>query len=321
MRADRLLSIVLVLQSRGRQTAHQLAAEHEVSVRTIYRDMQALGSIGIPVFGDSAGYQLVDGYRTQLTGLTAEEARGLVLAGLPGVAADLGLAAEVAGASLKLAAALPQPLRERVTRMRQRFHLDAPGWYQDGDSSEHLTELADAVWRQVAVSVRYENWHREVDRRLEPYGLVLKAGKWYLVACTGGQVRTFRVNQIRALTVLTDRFDWPEGFDLATYWSGHIVEFRARLHTGEALVRLSPTALQRLPHLMGRPVADAAAAGEPQPDGWLLARVPIESEAHATTEFLRLGDQVEVLEPRTLRDRLAAIVAGLAALYPEPVRR
>jgi len=187
MRADRLLSIVLVLQSRGRQTAHQLAAEHEVSVRTIYRDMQALGSIGIPVFGDSAGYQLVDGYRTQLTGLTAEEARGLVLAGLPGVAADLGLAAEVAGASLKLAAALPQPLRERVTRMRQRFHLDAPGWYQDGDSSEYLTELADAVWRQVAVSVRYENWHREVDRRLEPYGLVLKAGKWYLVACTGGR--------------------------------------------------------------------------------------------------------------------------------------
>jgi len=315
MRADRLLSIVLVLQSRGRQTAHQLAAAHEVSVRTIYRDMQALGSIGIPVFGDSAGYQLVDGYRTQLTGLTAEEARGLVLAGLPGVAADLGLAAEVAGASLKLAAALPQSLRERVTRMRQRFHLDAPGWYQDGDSSEHLTGLADAVWRQQAVSVRYENWQREVDRRLEPYGLVLKAGKWYLVAGTGGQVRTFRVNQIRALTVLPDRFDWPEGFDLATFWSGHIVEFRARLHTGEALVRLSPAALQRLPHLMGRPVADAAAAGEPQPDGWLLARVPIESEAHAAAEFLRLGDQVEVLGPRTLRDRLSATVAGLAALY------
>jgi predicted DNA-binding transcriptional regulator YafY len=315
MRADRLLSIVLVLQSRGRQTAHQLAAAHEVSVRTIYRDMQALGSIGIPVFGDSAGYQLVDGYRTQLTGLTAEEARGLVLAGLPGVAADLGLAAEVAGASLKLAAALPQSLRERVTRMRQRFHLDAPGWYQDGDSSEHLTGLADAVWRQQAVSVRYENWQREVDRRLEPYGLVLKAGKWYLVAGTGGQLRTFRVNQIRALTVLPDRFDWPEGFDLATFWSGHIVEFRARLHTGEALVRLSPAALQRLPHLMGRPVADAAAAGEPQPDGWLLARVPIESEAHAAAEFLRLGDQVEVLGPRTLRDRLSATVAGLAALY------
>jgi predicted DNA-binding transcriptional regulator YafY len=315
MRADRLLSIVLVLQSRGRQTAHQLAAAHEVSVRTIYRDMQALGSIGIPVFGDSAGYQLVDGYRTQLTGLTAEEARALVLAGLPGVAADLGLAAEVAGASLKLAAALPQSLRERVTRMRQRFHLDAPGWYQDGDSSEHLTGLADAVWRQQAVSVRYENWQREVDRRLEPYGLVLKAGKWYLVAGTGGQLRTFRVNQIRALTVLPDRFDWPEGFDLATFWSGHIVEFRARLHTGEALVRLSPAALQRLPHLMGRPVADAAAAGEPQPDGWLLARVPIESEAHAAAEFLRLGDQVEVLGPRTLRDRLSATVAGLAALY------
>ncbi len=317
MRADRLLSIVLLLQSRGRQSARQLAAELDVSVRTVYRDMLALGTVGIPVFGDSTGYQLVDGYRTQLTGLTGDEARGLVLAGLPGAAADLGLADVVAAAQLKLAAALPEALRERVTRMRQRFHLDTPGWYHDGDSCDYLAVVADAVWRQRVISVQYENWTRVVNRRLEPYGLVLKAGKWYLVAHAGSGVRTFRVSQIRELSVLPDQFDWPAGFDLAAYWSEHIVEFRARLYRGEALVRLSPALLDRLPHLMGRAVADAAAAGQPQPDGWVLARVPIESDSHAEAELLRLGAQVEVLEPASLRDRLAKTVASLAALYAD----
>ncbi len=315
VRADRLLSIVLLLQTRGRQTASQLASELTVSMRTIYRDMIALDTAGIPVYGDANGYKLVDGYRTQLTGLTAEEARGLVLAELPGPAADLGLAATVAAAQLKLTAALPEALRERATRMRQRFYLDAPGWYHDGDRSDHLAVLADAVWRQKAISVRYENWTRIVSRRLEPYGLVLKAGKWYLVARTDRGTSTFRVSHIRELTVSDEVFDWPAGFDLAAYWREHIVEFRARLHRGEALVRLSPEALDRLPHLMGRAVADAAAAGESQSDGWVLARVPIETDSHAEAQFLRLGALVEVLEPAALRKRLAATARDLVALY------
>lgn len=315
MRADRLLSIVLLLQSRGRLTAHQLATELEVSVRTIYRDMVALGTAGIPVYGDATGYQLVDSYQTRLTGLTADEARGLVLTGLPGAAADLGLAEAVAAAQLKLAAALPDALRERATRMRQRFHLDAPGWYHDGDSSDHLEAVADAVWHQRILSVRYEGWTREVERRLEPYGLVLKAGKWYLVANAGRGARTYRVNQIRELTVLPETFAWPSDFDLALYWREHIAEFRTRLHRGEALVRLSPDALELLPHLMGRAVAEAAAAGDLQEDGWVLARVPIETETHAEREFLRLGAGAEVLEPASLRARLAATVSTLSTTY------
>ncbi|MCW6010711.1 transcriptional regulator [Micromonospora sp. CPCC 205371] len=315
MRADRLLSIVLLLQSRGRLTASQLATELEVSVRTVYRDMLALGTAGIPVYGDASGYQLVDSYQTRLTGLTADEARGLVLTGLPGAAADLGLAEAVAAAQLKLAAALPDALRERATRMRQRFHLDAPGWYHDGDSSDHLEAVADAVWHQHPLSVRYENWTGEVERRLEPFGLVLKAGKWYLVANAGRGAHTYRVNQIRELTVLPETFAWPSDFDLAAYWRAHIAEFRTRLHKSEALVRLSPDALELLPHLMGRAVADAAAAGEPQEDGWVLARVPIETEAHAEREFLRLGARVEVLEPASLRTRLATTVSTLSTLY------
>ena len=319
VRADRLLSIVLLLQSRGRLTAAQLAGQLGVSVRTIYRDMLALGTAGIPVYADPAGYQLVDGYRTQLTGLTADEARGLVLAGLPGPAAQLGLAGAVAAAQLKLSAALPDDLRERAERMRQRFHLDAPGWYHDGDHADHLAAVAEAVWHQQVVAVRYETWTSVVERRLEPYGLVLKAGTWYLVAGAKTAIRTYKVNQILDLTVLPERFDWPDGFDLAGHWRDHIVEFRSRLHQGDAWVRFSPAALDRLPHLMGRAVADAAAAGERQPDGWTLACVPIESESHAEGLFLRLGAEVEVLSPATLRARIAATVACLAALYRDTV--
>ncbi len=315
MRADRLLSLVLLLQSRGRQTAAQLAAEAGVSVRTIYRDMQALGAAGIPVYADPTGYALVDGYRTQLTGLTAAEARGLVLAGLPGVAADLGLAEAVAAAQLKLSAALPDTLRERADRMRQRFHLDAPGWYEDGDSSDHLAAVADAVWRQRVLSVRYDGWTALAEHRLEPYGLVLKAGKWYLVARGERGVRTFRVSQIRELSVLPQTFPWPAGFDLEAHWRTHIADFRSRMHRGEAVIRLAPQAVERLPHLLGRAVAEAAAAGEPQPDGWLLARVPIESDSHAEMQFLRLGDQVEILAPASLRARVTATVSTLAAMY------
>jgi predicted DNA-binding transcriptional regulator YafY len=315
VRADRLLSLVLLLQSRGRLTAGQLAAELEVSVRTIYRDVVALGTAGIPVYGDAGGYRLVDGYRTQLTGLTSEEARALVLAALPSAAADLGLAEAVAAAQLKLAAALPDRLRDRADRMRQRFHLDAAGWYHDGDASEHLTTVADAVWQQRMLTVEYEAWTGVVQRRLEPYGLVLKAGKWYLVARTRDRVLTYRVSQIRALTMLPQRFGWPAEFDLEAYWRDHVTQFRSRLRQGEALVRLSPAALDLLPHLMGQQAADAAAAGDPQPDGWVLARLPIESDSHAEAEFLRLGAGIEVLEPSSLRDRLAATAADLAAMY------
>ena len=318
VRADRLLSLVLLLQSRGRATAGELADELHVSVRTIYRDMVALGIAGIPVYADTGGYRLVDGYRTQLTGLTADEARVLVLAGMPTAAADLGLAEAVAAAQLKLAAALPAGLRDRADRMRQRFHLDAPGWYRDGDVSEHLGAVAEAVWHQRVIEVDYENWTHVVHRRLEPLGLVLKAGKWYVVARADHRLLTYRVNQIKALMVLSATFDWPEQFDLASYWRDHVTEFRRRLHTGEALVRLAPSAVERLSHFLGTAVADAAAAGVVQSDGWILARLPIESHAHAAGEFLRLGTGIEVVEPAALREMMAGIVSELAATYQRP---
>ena len=322
MRADRLISLLLLLQNRGRMTAHQLAEELEVSVRTVYRDVEALGAAGVPIVaetGHAGGYRLIDGYRTRLTGLTAEEARAAFLAALPGPAAELGLGAAVAAARLKLRAALPDALREHADLIQERFLLDAPGWYGGpADETPYLPAVAEAVWERRVVAVRYRRWKAptEVDRRLEPHGLVLKAGRWYLVAACDGALRTYRVDQILALDVLEETFTPRPGFDLGAHWHAQLAEFDARRHTDEAVLRLTPAGVTRLRSLPDAAFATAVAAtGTATADGWTLATVPIESVDHAHDELLRLGADVEVLSPPALRARLTATVRALAERY------
>ncbi|MEU6719236.1 YafY family protein [Nonomuraea sp. NPDC046802] len=323
MRASRLVSILLLLQTRGRMTARELADRLEVSVRTVYRDVESLHAAGIPLYGDAGpngGYQLLDGYRTRLTGLTTDEAESLFLAGLPGPAAELGLGAVVAAAQLKLMAALPVELRDRAGRIQERFHLDAPTWYRDREQVPWLPAVADAVWNERTVQVRYRRWKapQEVERRLEPYGLVVKAGRWYLVACPGEEeIRTYRVSQILDLRPLPEGFTRPDGFDLAAYWQKYLAEFEARLRWGEAVVRLSPRGLEQLANLMTPGVVAAArdSAQAPDEEGWTRVTVPIESMEHAMGEFLRLGTDVEVLAPAELRARMGETAAALAARY------
>ncbi|MEV4544613.1 helix-turn-helix transcriptional regulator [Micromonospora echinaurantiaca] len=326
MRASRLLSLLLLLQSHGRMTAAQLAQRLEVSVRTVYRDVESLHAAGIPLYGEAGhagGYQLVEGWRTRLTGLTAEEAERLFLAGLPGPAAELGYGAVVAALQLKLQAALPPALADRALRLQQRFHLDTPGWYADGDASPHLAAVADAVWRGRRLRVRYRSWSGEVDRVLEPYGLVLKGGRWYAVANRPGRdaPATYRINQILALATLDEGFDRPAEFDLPAWWQAHVVRFRAQLHRDDATIRLSPRGRQRLREVASDVVAGAAEgnAGPPDAAGWVTTVVPIESLTHAHGDLLRLGAEVEVLAPAELRAMLADTAVALAALYrPEP---
>ncbi|HUR05285.1 MAG TPA: YafY family protein [Nonomuraea sp.] len=322
MRASRLVSLLLLLQTRGRMTAQELAERLEVSVRTIYRDVESLHTAGIPLYGDAGprgGYQLLDGYRTRLTGLTTDEAESLFLAGLPGPAAELGLGAVVTAAQLKLMAALPVELRDRAGRIQERFHLDAPTWYRDPQPVSHLPAVADAVWNERVLEVRYRRWKapQEVERRLEPYGLVVKAGLWYLVARSGDQVRTYRVSQILSLHPLPERFTRPGGFDLAAYWQAYLAEFEARLRWGEAVVRLSPQGMRLLANLMTPGVVAAAkeSAQPPDGEGWTQVTVPIESIEHATGEFLRLGTDAEVLAPAELRERVASTAAELTHRY------
>ena len=321
MRASRLVSLLLLLQARGRMTAQSLAQELEVSVRTIYRDMEALLAAGIPLYADpghAGGYELVQGYRTRLTGLSSNEAEALFLAALPGPAAELGLSAVLAAAQLKVKAALPPQLRAQAGRIQERFHLDAPGWYDDVVEAEHLPAVADAVWNRRTLHIRYTRWKEptEITRHVEPHGLVLKAGRWYLVAHCDGSLRTYRVDQILAIEEVGERFEPRPGFDLVAYWQDYLTQFYARLHDGEAVVRISPQGLGMVRHRLSPAVAQAVAeSGRLDTDGWTRASVPIETAGHAHAELLQLGAELEVLAPAALRDRMAESARALTSLY------
>jgi predicted DNA-binding transcriptional regulator YafY len=325
VRASRLLSMILLLHTRGRVSAGALAAELEVSVRTVYRDVEALSAAGVPVYatrGRSGGFQLLDGYRTKLTGLSPGEADALFLAGLPGAAADLGLGGVLATTQLKLLAALPAELRERAERIRDRFHLDAPGWERAADSPPYLGVVADAVWAQRRIEVRYERSNRAVvERVLEPLGLVLKAGVWYLVAQVPDDrrgPRTYRLSRVRAAASLEQGFRRPDGFDLQEHWSAYQRDYERRIFSGTATIRLSPAGRQLL-FLIGSPAARAGhAAMEPvDADGWARTTVPIESVPHAQHALLQLGPDVEVLAPADLRVAMARAARATVRRYEE----
>jgi predicted DNA-binding transcriptional regulator YafY len=322
VRASRLLSILLMLHTRGRVNAQQLAAELEISVRTVYRDIEALGAAGIPVYaerGRAGGFALVEGFRTTLTGLTADEADALFLAGLPGAATDLGLGPMVAATQLKLLAALPPELRVRAERIRDRFHLDAPGWERAADSPPALATVADAVWSQRRVEVSYERANRTVvDRTLEPLGLVLKAGVWYLVAAVAAShgPRTYRLSRVRTVNVLDETFTRPDGFSLAAHWTAYQQDYERRLFHATATIRLSERGRSLL-FLIGSVAARAGhLAMQPEDDdGWACTTVPIESVHHAHHALLQLGADVEVVEPAELRAAIAASAQAMLARY------
>ncbi|WP_433471065.1 helix-turn-helix transcriptional regulator [Saccharomonospora azurea] len=321
MRASRLLSLVLLLQNRGRMTAQALADELEVSVRTIYRDMDALSAAGVPVYADrgrTGAYQLVGGYRTRLTGLSEEEAQALALAGLPAAAAELGLGTVLAAAQLKLSAALPEELRRRAGELAERFHVDVPGWHRGLERVPALAEIADAVWHARRLRVRYRRWDdTAVERDLDPLGLVLKAGVWYLAARCGGSVRTYRVSRVDALTDLGESFDRPEDFVLAEYWRAWSEGFENRLYPDTALVRLSPLGRDLVPFFLGAVGARALreTATGPGPDGWSTAKLPVERGAPALGQLLRFGAELEVLAPPELRGRVSEVVSRMGERY------
>ncbi|GLV94463.1 MULTISPECIES: helix-turn-helix transcriptional regulator [Streptomyces] len=320
MRADRLLSLLLLLQNRGRTTAPELAAELEVSVRTVYRDIDALGASGVPVLADrgpAGGYRLADGYRTRLTGLTDTQAGSLFLAGAPGPAQDLGLGADLAAAQLKLQAALPTQLAGRARQIQDRFHLDATAWFRDADPVPHLARIAQAVWDQRVLHAHYRRWRGEVRRELHPLGLVLKGGIWYLVAgVEEDAVRTYRVARFLTVDTAKEGFERPAGFELAAYWQESTRRLDAALHRQTAQLRLSPRGRMLLPMQFGAAGTRALAdAGPPDADGWVRVDVAVESEAVAVGDLLRLGTEAEVLGPPELRRALAETVRALAERY------
>ncbi len=342
MRASRLVSLLLLLQTRGRMTAATLAEELEVSVRTIYRDLEALSSAGVPVYaerGPHGGCQLVDGYRTRLTGLTAPEAEALFLSGVAAPVGDLGLGTVLAAAQLKVLAALPPELRGRATRVRERFHLDAPGWFRRAEDVPHLGELAEAMWAERRVQVRYRRGERTVDRVLEPLGLVLKAGVWYVVAAVPAAAdttdtaaaaavvdttaavdtapRTYRVSRVVEARTLDERFDRPLDFDLGAHWAASSTRFEEQLMRVRVEARIDADGVGALVHVLDPGSARSARAslGDAGDDGWAPVVIPAESVEVAHWALLRLGPHIEVLTPIELRERLAAGAHALAERY------
>jgi predicted DNA-binding transcriptional regulator YafY len=321
MRATRLVSLLLLLQSRDRMTARELADALEVSVRTIYRDVESLGAAGVPVYGEpghEGGYRLLDGYRTRLTGLTTGEAEALFLTGLPAAAAQLGLTAVTTTAQLKLMAALPAELRDRAGRIAGRFHLDLPPWYLGTERTPRLAPIAGATWDQRTLRIRYLRWAEphEITRTVEPHGLVLKAGTWYLVARSENRFRTYRISRILDVDVLPQPFERAEDFDLAGRWESYLAHFDRRRHRDTAVIRLSRRGLDRLPQLLEPAVVAARkTTSGPDPAGWTEIEIPIESVEAAVPELLKFGGDVEVVAPEALRTEVVRTLLAMNRTY------
>ncbi len=322
MRASRLVQLLLLLQTNGKMTAARLATELEVSVRTIYRDIEALSGAGVPIYaeaGPGGGVRLVEGYRTRLTGLTAEEAEALALSGLPGAASELGLGTVLAAAQLKVDAALPPELRSRAVRMRERFHLDAPGWFAREEPVPHLATLSRAVWEERRLELRYKKWDGEVRRVVDPLGLVLKAGVWYMVALSGRtrSLRTFRVGRVLAVKELDEDALRPDDFDLATHWAEAGDAFLETMQRVSVRVRIRRDVAWALRHITDPKSAQEALdnATEPDADGWIECELGMEHLDMAGRELLRFGGDLEVLEPVELREQMATAAHAMAERY------
>ncbi|KUO23023.1 helix-turn-helix transcriptional regulator [Streptomyces dysideae] len=326
MRAARLIKMVLLLQSRPSMTAAELARELEVSERTVTRDAQALSEAGVPVYADrgrAGGYRLIGGYRTRLTGLHRSEAEALFLSGVPGALREMGLEDAASAARLKVSAALLPSLRDASRTAAQRFHLDAPNWFREPKAPPLLPTVADAVWDDRRITARYRRGEsesrREVTRELEPYGLVLKAGVWYLCARVVGHdsFRVYRIDRFTAVDTGPERFARDEEFDLPAFWEERAEQFARSILRAEVVVRLSPGGVRGLPHAVDPQSAREAlaAAGAPDGAGWVTLTLPVESEEVAHAQLASLGPEVEVLAPDGLRERFAQDARRLAALY------
>ncbi len=322
MRASRLVNVLLLLQTRSRMTAGELASELEVSVRTIYRDVEALAEAGVPIYaerGPHGGVRLVDGYRTRLTGLTPDEAEAVFLSGLPGPAAELGLGTVVAAARLKVMAALPPDLRARASRVSERFHLDAPGWFQQSEELPHLETLAGAVWEAHPILITYRRGERAgiVERLLEPIGLVLKGGVWYLVGRAGTNFRTYRVSRVIDVRVQPERFERPAGFDLAGHWARSTSAYEQDRERVRVTFRLAADRREALAETVeSRFLADAEWLEEPDP-AFIRLRIGFDWSDEAVVAALRLGAGAEVLEPAWLRSSIVAAAEAILSRYAE----
>lgn len=320
MRADRLLSLLMLLQSRGRTTAARLAEELEVSVRTIYRNLDVLSAAGVPVYaerGPGGGCALMDDYRTTLTGLSQDEVRALFMLGIPAPLAELGLDGELKAALRKVAASLPASRQADERQARKRFHLDPSDWSEAPEPIPRLRTLHEAVWQDRTVHITYRlPFGARAEWQVAPYGLVAKASTWHLVCCRAGNIRVLEASRVVEARLDHATFQRPPGSDLAAFWQDWCAEVEEHRTTYSVQMRVAPQLLPWLPHYFGPQIGDEIArASGPDPQGWLTLALPFGSLEQARGRLLALGGAVEVLAPRALRASVADYALQTLALY------
>lgn len=317
MRADRLLSILLLLQGEKRLTAAALARRLEVSERTVYRDMEALGTAGVPVVaerGAGGGWYLMEGYQTNLTGLNLPELQALLLPLPDRLLTDLGLNRAADAALIKLLAALPRMQRQSAEDVRQRIHVDAAGWHPTDEKMAAFPTVQEALWQARRLRLSYQRDEGGiVEREVDPLGLVAKGSTWYLVAGVEADIRVYRVSRIREALMLEQPSPRPADFDLAAYWEQSSAHFLATLPRYPATVRVDPAILPKM-RFAGR-YARIEESGAVEADGWLTLQMGFQTEESACEYVLSFGPRMEVVDPLALRERVIAQAQATVEFY------
>jgi predicted DNA-binding transcriptional regulator YafY len=320
LRADRLLSLLLLLQGKGKTKARELARRLEVSERTVYRDLDALSAAGVPVFADRGphgGAALVAGWRTSVAGLTDAEAQALAIAGVPRALSQLGLSEPLKTGLIKLAASLPALQQRAAEEARQRLLIDVKPWFEPDEAVPHLGLLRDAVWRGRKVRLEYGDFDGKLTQRsVDPYALVVKLDRLYLVAGTPRGPTVFRVSRIQQARLLGQGFERPAAFDLEAFWNEWCRRFAERRSSYPVRLALTDAGAEAL--ASSRPKADAEriARARRGSDGRLCVTLDFEKQAIAVAQLVGRAPSVEAMEPPELRARLAEIAEALSCYRP-----
>jgi predicted DNA-binding transcriptional regulator YafY len=312
MRADRLLAMMMLLQTRGKMTTQTLADELSVSRRTILRDVNALSYAGVPIYsegGHGGGVALDEHYRTTLTGLHTPEVQALFIANNRAVLNDVGLNDAAEQLLLKLLAALPAAHHLTVDHIRQRLMIDPTWWWHDAQTPPFWDDLQQAVYEDRVIEATYERYQGDVvERVLEPYSLVNKSSLWYLIARRDGELRTYRVSRFHEVQLLDQHFTRSADFDLRHYWQEHLQEFIDSFSEYRCTLRIHPDRVGFVKWLVpGR----WEVVGEADEQGWLTLNLMIDSPLLAKMLVFGLGAFGEVIAPEDLAE---AIVSDARAL-------
>lgn len=317
MRADRLLSILMLLQVHHRLTARDLAERLEVSERTIHRDMEALSNAGVPMVaqrGQGGGWSLLDSYQTKLTGLNLAEIQTLFFPKPTHLLADLGWSQAFEAALLKLLAALPAANRQYAEVVSQRIHLDPTGWHHWEEEMSAFPILQTAVWQERQVNLNYERSERKpINRLVNPLGLVAKGNVWYLVAAVEEEVRSYRISRVRHAAIADTPCIRPAGFNLAEYWQQSMDQFQANLPRYALTVRVDPQVMPRLRY--AGHFARIEQIDPPDADNWIPVSIRFDLEEEACAYVLGFGTHIEVVEPPELRERILELAKQAIAFH------